>query len=750
MSTTLPPVDLEGCAREPIRIPGRVQPHGALLVLSEPGLSILQVSANCGALLGRTAADLLGKPIETLSGPDQLQHLRNQPSDKSLKARNPLKLNLTAFGHQLQFDGIVHRNQQGLLLELEPARSRAEQRFASLSHAVQGALASLEGAVSLKQLCELAALEIRELTGFDRVMIYQFDPLWNGRVVAESKVPEADSFDGLHFPASDIPRQARELYLLNWLRLIPDSSYQPVELKRAPEASEAPLDLSFSVLRSVSPVHLEYLRNMGVAASMSISIIKDHKLWGLIACHHSQILHLPFDLRLGCELIGKFMSLQLASREAVEDLDYKRKLESLRPVLFQRMLARQAGDFLSALVDRKPDLLEVAGAAGAAIVYQGEIKLLGATPGQRAIEALTLWLSGQGAQDLFATDSLAACYPPGEELKDTASGLLALRIPEPGSHYVLWFRPEVIHTVNWAGSLDKPVTVVDGSPALSPRKSFELWKQTVRLHALPWMEVELLAATELRRSLIEVDLGRQVARERAARDEAERSNRELDEFAYVVSHDLKEPMRGIEHYAGFIAADEADRLSPETRGHLHEIAALSRHGQQLLTSLHEHSKIGRVKLSLEATDLDELVRATLHRLQAQIGARNARVEILRRLPVVSCDPVTVGEVFANLISNALKYSDRKAPLIEVGYRDEAPLVFEVRDDGIGIAPEHQSAVFDISRRLHGADQYGGGSGSGLAIVKRIVERHGGRIWVESRAGHGSTFRFTLSSGEVKP
>ena len=740
-------IDLTNCASEPIHVPGRIQPHGVLLALSEPELTITRASTSSETVLGRSAETLIGQPIESLVGPLQLAEFRERPTADWLLKRNPLKLRIERGGQDLAFDGIVHRSNDLLVLELERSRDEAGVSFVNLYQQIHGAIATIESTQSLSDLSRATAIEIRQLTGFDRVMIYQFDAEWNGKVIAEDKAPGMAPFLGLQFPASDIPKQARDLYTRNWLRLIPDAIYTPSDIvpgHRA-EAPEA-LDLSFSVLRSVSPIHLEYLGNMGVRASMSVSLIRDGQLWGLIACHHRTARYLPFESRLGCEFVGKFMSLQLAAKEKSEATDFKRRVKELQPVFFTRMRELQAGDFLEGLVNRKPDILELTNATGAAIVYHDDCKLLGQTPGRPAILELTRWLSKEARPDLFVTDSLPKEYPAAGEFRETGSGVIALRIPEPGDQYVLWFRPEVIQTVNWAGNPSKSVEPSPKAQAgLSPRKSFELWKETVRLRSLPWTAAEIDAAGELRRSLIDVDLQRQLIREREARAEAERSNHELDQFAYVVSHDLKEPVRGIRHYADFIMEDELQKVGEESRTHLKEIKLLAAHTEALLTSLHQHSKIGRVQLSYADTDLNEVVEHVLASLKAQIERSHAVVQVPRALPSVFCDFVRIGEVFSNLVSNALKYASAPGPRVEIGYTEGPSPVFFVKDDGIGIPSQSHGTVFEMFKRLHAADEFGGGSGSGLTISRQIVERHGGRIWIESEIGKGATFFFTLQA-----
>jgi len=740
------PADLDSCASELIHLPGRIQPHGVLLALTEPALTIACASQGCEAVLGRSAASLLGQPIESLFGPAQLAAFRDYPQAEAILKRNPLLLKIDLSVGPRAFDGIIHRSGELLILELEPTKETAGPSFVNLYQQIHGAIAEIEVTRSLDELCQATAKEIRRLTGFDRVMIYQFGREWNGKVIAEDKAPQMAPFFGLHFPAGDIPQQARELYTRNWLRLIPDASYQSANLVSVKSLSpKGPLDLTFSVLRSVAPVHLEYLQNLGVQASMSISLIRDGVLWGLIACHHRTPRHLPFDLRLGCEFIGKFMSLQLAAKEKSEEATFRQQAKELQPVLLERMSKWHSGDFLEGLFTSRPGLQTLTNAAGAASVYHGECKRVGIAPDDAALRELARFLGKELRQDLFFTESLSTVYPEARGLSRVASGLIALRIPEPGDHYLFWFRPEVLQTVNWAGNPEKLQEPTAGPEfRLSPRKSFELWKETVQLRSLPWTAPEVEAAAELRRSLIDVDLLRQVLREREARAEAERSNQELDQFAYVVSHDLKEPLRGIGHYADFIIEDDFDKVSESSRTGLREIKLLAKRTQGLLTSLHQHSKVGRVDLSYAETNLNDIVGDVVSMMKAQIGLRNATVQVPRPLPQVFCDFVRIGEVFSNLISNALKYTVAPKPQIEVGYQDGPRPVLFVKDDGIGIPLQHQEAVFEMFRRLHGQDEFGGGSGSGLAISKRIVERHGGEIWIESEIGKGATFFFTLA------
>jgi len=514
-------VDLTNCDREPIHISGHIQPHGVLLVVQEPQLEILQVSENTLHLLGFAPESAIGQDLSLLFDRVQLEKLKACLRNENLKTVNPIKLYVERPGKSLEFDCILHRVQEVLMVELELATSQENLSVFSFYHSVRATVSKIQSAKNLKDLCQVTVEEVRQISGFDRVMVYQFDAEGNGAVIAEDKAEKLSPFLGLNYPSSDIPKQARQLYSLNWLRLIPDINYKPVPIVSGKNAvTTQPRDLSFSVLRSVSPIHIEYLQNMGVAASMSISLIKDKELWGLIACHNYTPKYLNYELRAACEFIGQVMSLELQSKEGNEDYDYKLHLKSLQTKIFEDISTSE--NLSQVLVKCQHNLLEAVNAQGAAIVFGDNCYRVGQTPQGEALKYLTQWVQNNLNKEIFYTDSLTKCYPEAEEFKDTASGCLAIAISPTQKIYVLWFRPEVIKTVNWAGNPNKPLqTDEDGNYRLSPRKSFELWKENVRYKSLPWKQCEIDAALELRKAMINIVL--------CQIDKLEKLNRALEE-----------------------------------------------------------------------------------------------------------------------------------------------------------------------------------------------------------------------------
>ena len=467
-------VDLSTCAREPIHIPGSIQPHGVLFAFSAADLTVTQVSANVERFIGRTAESVLGQPIERVLGEGVGQQVRGMVATHAIEQNPSYLRTLSLEGVDAPLNALVHRNGDVIILELEPASSGDAASFQQLYPLVRTFVNRLTATRDVREICRQSAEEVRRITGFDRVLVYQFDKEWNGVVVGESRDDVVyGSFMDLRFPASDIPAQARELYRVNRLRLIVDAGYRPSPLVPTldPRTGRA-LDLSFASLRSVSPIHVEYLQNMGLAASMSISILRGGELWGLISCHHKSPRTVPFEVRTACDFLGQMLSVHLEARERAAEYDHRMRLKEIHG----KLLAYMAGEehFAQGLVKHGKDLLALTGAAGAAVVFEGKRTLLGTTPTDEQVAGIIEWLARErGGEEQVCVDSLAAILPGAEAFKDTASGLLAIEISKLHSSYILWFRPEVIQTVTWGGDPRKPVEPEAGQVRLHPRKSFE-------------------------------------------------------------------------------------------------------------------------------------------------------------------------------------------------------------------------------------------------------------------------------------
>jgi two-component system, chemotaxis family, sensor kinase Cph1 len=751
-------LSLTNCDREPIQISNAIQDHGLLLTFTEADLVVLQISQNSAAFLGKTPTELLGKPLSIILKEEQIEAIRDCLNE-GFENVNPLRLVLPVGNEFRSFEGIVHRIDGIAVLELERSIPRQAVSFFDFYKFVKSPIDRIQRTQSLAEISQQAVTEIRNITGFDRVMLYRFDSDGSGHVIAENKSEDSESFLGLHYPASDIPKQARELYRLNLLRIIPDALYSPVSLEPALNpVTGKPLDLSLSVLRSVSPIHNEYLANMGVRASMSISLLRDRQLWGLISCHHLTPRRLSYETRTICEFLGQVISSELGSKADGEDLDYKLNLQRVHARFLNTITNCQTlGD---GLAQNPSDLINLLGAHGVIFCEGGKISAFGNTPPQTTVAGLLEWIDRHINEDsIYITTTLVTEYPEFLAYKDVASGLLALRISRAQQTYLLWFRAEVLQTIDWSGEPQKQMEVnVDGSLRISPRKSFDLWKETVQLTSLPWKTCEIEAALELRSRIIGIVL--QKADELALLNtELARSNIELDSFAYVASHDLKEPLRGIHNYSTFLIEDYGDRLGIDGTEKLATLIRLTQRMENLINSLLHYSRCGRAELLFQPVDLGEVISSVIETIEISRPA-SADFQIPRPLPIVQCDRTQVIELFNNLISNAIEYNNRTQKTVEIGYisseqldpelakslgLNHSQLVFFVKDNGIGIRAKHLEIIFKIFKRLHPANKYGGGTGAGLTIARKIVERHGGKIAVESTVGVGSTFYFTLGA-----
>lgn len=493
-----PDVDLSSCATEPIHIPGRIQPHGVLFVL-DADLTIAQVSTNTYTLLNVAAEDLLGTSLEHVFDPERVDELRARLAFAHLTPVNPFLLTRTDASGQRSFSGLLHCTQDTFILELERVDSDPLVFSAAFFHMMNDALARLRTAQSLNDLCQIAAEELRRITGYDRVMIYRFDQHCNGEVIAEDRAAALEPFLGLHYPASDIPSQARALYLRNWLRIIGDVTYQPAGiLAYRIEDTTPPLDLSHAVLRSVSPIHIEYLQNMGVAATLTISLVQHDRLWGMIACHHyTGPKFVPHELRNVCEMLGQVLSGQIVVRDSNESYTYATYLKDTQATLAPLIMLPDA-DFLTALRVHEQHLCALVDATGVVIALDGALLHLGATPNDAQLRALLDWLTQTMPSDLFATDTLSHDHPPATAYQDVASGLLAVQLSYQGD-YILWFRPEIIRTVTWGGDPHKAVSVEEPGARITPRKSFAAWQETIRQTSRPWLAIEIDATADFRR-----------------------------------------------------------------------------------------------------------------------------------------------------------------------------------------------------------------------------------------------------------
>jgi chemotaxis family two-component system sensor kinase Cph1 len=733
-------IDLSNCEREPIHIPGNIQSHGFLIALG-PDFRINYCSENIAAFAQVNAVSLLGTPVyflETVVLKKMAGFIANlihiAQRDEGFHPVNPYPVSVG----ETNFNLVIAASADQYLLEFEPASSDLQS---DLHQAIGSTLSEILADANLPRLLDKTAQQIQKLIGYDRVMVYKFHDDGHGEVVAEAKIEGLPPWLGLHYPASDIPQQARELYKRNLVRLIADVGTVPSAILTYKELNEVPLDLTNSALRAVSPVHIQYLKNMGVASSFSVSLIYQGELWGLVACHNYTPRYIHYKQREAAKLIGQVLSSALSFRQHEEDQHKNYRLKNAIEDLTRHLLRYR--NIEDALFKHEVTLLHAVDAGGAVLAYGNHFYHAGQTPDDIFLSGLIDWLQDKVEEAIYATSRLSGDYPPAIMHKMAASGMLVCRLSKELKEYIIWFRPEVTTTVNWAGNPDKPVEVSEtGLYQISPRKSFEIWAQTVELTSVPWTNEDFRSALRLKEE-VAFAISRKATEIRILNDKLKEAYDELDAFSYTISHDLKNPLTTIKSYSQLLK--RSLKLEPRQESMLDGILSGANRMQAMIEEVLHYSKAGQIQAKPRLVNMAGL----LADLKEQLLVAHEHLPVTINIgstPAVYGDEMMIHQVFSNLVGNAIKYSSKTAsPLIVIsGEQLENQIRYRVTDNGIGIKLHDQGKIFDLFTRSDDVGAYEG-SGVGLAIVKKIMEKHAGRIWVESEQGIGSTFHVAFSN-----
>ncbi|HEY1397137.1 MAG TPA: ATP-binding protein [Roseateles sp.] len=730
------PTDLQiaQCASEPIRVPGAIQPHGWLAAVDWRSGGLVAFSENWATLLSSTP-DMLPARIEGVL--DAVGGMRPGLVD----GEGPVSCGtLTIASRRLHVSG--HRIGGLAYLELESDTEDAGNR-APIYSLARHLVPMMQRTAAVTELCRVVVAEMKRLTGFGRCLAYRFDADGHGEVLAEAIEPGYDAYAGHRFPGSDIPPQARELYRINHIRLIADAHYKPVPVRFVDGRDGTALDLSQAALRSVSPVHLEYMRNMRTLASMSVSIIVGGKLWGLVSCHDHDPKQLSWQTRMACEHLGQLLSLQIEAKEENEQVTEQLRLRQLTLAIVSHLSDSDAT--LQRLVEEPGPLLRLARATGAAVILNDTCWAVGETPGRETLLALGQWL-GNRVDQVWHSDRLPVEASSLGEAQDhplgSTAGLLAISISKLHRHHIVWFRPEIVQTIVWAGDPRKESATGEDS-RLHPRRSFASWKQQVSGRSLPWTPGEVHAVQELRQALIGIVLRRAEEMAEVAM-ELGRVNKELEAFSYTVSHDLRAPMRHIAGFVDLVLEMEGGALSERSRRYLAHVKEASAHAGQLVDALLDFSRMGRSAIKHGSINTGHLIDDLIAEQTTLNKDRRIEWSVQRPLPRLWGDPVLLQVAIRNLVANAVKYTRPRDPArIEIaGIDTEEGVGLSISDNGVGFQMKYVNKLFGVFQRLHQSESFEG-TGIGLASVRRIVERHGGHVEAWGEADRGARFRFTL-------
>ncbi len=749
-------VDLTTCDREPIHLIGAVQPHGALIAVNDATGIVEYASLNTATYIGHAPETILGQTLAFVIGAENAAAL--PPLELTTTTPELLQPWFFSFdgpdGTRIDAECLPHRSDAHIILEFvtpepKPAAVWEDELLR------RGVITELFKPDVLGELADASAKIIRDVTGFDRVMIYRFAEDKHGEVIAES-TNRPDSFLGLHYPASDIPEPARRHFVLNVMRTIPDinGARSPI-VNRSGEVANAeaaqPLDLTFSKLRAVAPVHVEYLNNMGVGASMSISLITNNSLWGLVACHHYGPRLVSSSRLRFAELLGSTTSALLQSIENTNKLQKSIRAEKTAFHIEQQARSgRPLGDLVQ---EHARDLMELTGTQGMLLVLGKDVIQSGTVP-ETPLDFAPL--RAQSVDGVATTQTLSAVVDMDAEQMQVAAGAAYLDLSEDGADHLVLLRANFDQTIRWAGKPEKVETVgKDGTARLSPRGSFALWREERRDRSKPFDDTDSDALRILRRALFALN---SLERERLARDAQHASEAEeirlrhalldaarassLGELASAIAHELNQPLSAVANYVSACRQEfiNAKIEMPERAGELMDdaIAETTRAGD-LVRRIRDFITRGDLNADFidvmtaitQGIDL-AFVSSQLPRLQVDISAEDD-------LPQVLADPVQIGQVILNLVRNsisAMRTSQTQALTISVT-KDDRDVQVLIQDTGPGIPAEMQKYIFEP---FHASTTKG--MGIGLSLCRSIVQAHGGSIWVQPSTV-GATIGFTL-------
>ncbi len=702
--------DVEVCDREPIHVPGAIQPHGLLLVADACDGRVV---GGAGAVEARLAPIWIGRTLAELLGGAAAARLPEADLDEAV-ALGPVQ----GLGETLE--AVVRRQGGRWLVQLEP-RVEAWSDAANLMSWLDRAGGTFERAADLKALCERAAVAFRDLTGFDRVMIYRFLDDDAGVVIAESRDEDLETFLNHHFPASDIPRQARELYVRNRIRVIPDVAYRPQPLR--PEALRD-LDLSDVDLRSVSPVHIQYLRNMGVAASASVSIVKDGLLWGLIACHHRTPRGLAFGQRLACQALAGGFARQLRAKEEAEDYRERLRLRRAEDVVLGRLMAEPVEQVLA---EAGEELRRMLDADGFAVLHGRTLHAVGHCPEEFDLREIAAWVRRSGAGQPVHTHALAERFPAAKAYQDLASGLLAVALPTEEPLVLMWLRAERITVLEWAGNPHKAVDAADG--ALTPRASFAAWREEVFGRARPWSLPEIEASQRLTRALYEA---RQTRRIRELNQELAATVADKESLLVQKDYLIKEVNHRIQNSLQLVSAFLAMQARAEGNEALSHMLAEAQRRLSAVALVHRRLYSDD---NVESVDLARYLEDLVGEMRTSMGpewAEQIRADFAPIL-IPTDAAVNVGLILTELVINANKYAYGGA------------------SGPIAISLEQHRSRLRLIVADHGQGRTGNRRGFGTRMMTAMVERLGGTLdEADNRPGLRAIFTAPISVGGALP
>ena len=740
-------INFERCEDEPIHIPESIQSYGFLIAFSYEDLKISIVSENCDAVF---IEQLIGKHfLDILSSDTDERAFLEETFDRvtKTKIRLPIKLHLKDSllkdGAAIDYLAVVYDSGHHYVVELEPATEfrdtySAEQFIKLYAMSIAPRFKEM---TSLRDMAHEMVSTIRYLTNMDRVVLYKFNEDYSGKVIAEAKAEDMDSYQDLYFPASDIPKQARELYKTNWVRLTPDTELPPAKLIPSPaESGREPLDLTRSLLRTFSPIHLQYIRNQGLRASFSISLVTDGELYGLISCHHREPSYIPQDVRLQCENLSQLFSWHLLAKE--EEIAKRKK--SATDDAVDAMLDRigPANPISRVVKSGEKAFLEALNSSGFVYYSQYETITLGSTLPIELIKEIFSKVSSQGGFP-YTNDSLYEDYPEARQYG--IAGIMIIPLFEKKQYFTAWFRKETHRVQKWIGAKDEKSEDAPKAERLKPRASFAIHTRTIKGRSTSFDNADVDTANRLNRMFLVYALDVQ-ERMHNNIQELEKQDNYRNEFLATLAHELRNPLGPIMSGASILETVDDDQTRKRVTAIINRQAEYM---SKLINDLMDVSRItrGKVKLEFEKLSIQDVLSDSLEIVEQQVNAKKHTVSVnyLEKDVTVYGDKARLSQIFSNIIHNAAKYTN-EAGEITVDIREEGVMVVvAVKDNGMGIPEDRLKDVFNMFTQIEAHSTHTkGGLGIGLTLVSKLVMLHHGEVSVMSEGlGRGSTFEVRL-------
>ncbi|MHA4844493.1 GAF domain-containing protein [Flavitalea antarctica] len=482
------------CGSLPIHLINVIQPYGAVLIFASDTLNILQASVNIDKVSGVEAEKMINSPLSDYVSAPQISMLKERSAD-SMTGKTPFVLRIG----ESNFLAILHNTGAYYILEInfDSTRELGSYSFIDVYQELKAAISAIETSTTVEDAAAITAAELKKASGFDKVMVYRFDEEWNGNVLAEEKEPDMESYKDFTFPASDIPKQARDLYLKNPYRFIPDRNYKPVKLFPVMNpVTGSFIDLSDCNIRGVSAVHIEYLKNMNVVASMSTRILEGNKLWGLIACHHKSVKPMSYKVCAMFELLSGIISAKISALSNNHNLVINNRLKDQYSRILEEVF--RSGNMTGTFLNGRPNIMQLFEAGGAVIAQKSGLIKAGRTPGDDELDDLLLWLNAKQVSDVYFTDSLSEQYDSAIAYKEVGSGLLVIPVNASEGEFVILFRQEIIQVNNWGGDPSTRINFESDMKTYHPRFSFKLWREQVTGISMPWKREEIELARTMK------------------------------------------------------------------------------------------------------------------------------------------------------------------------------------------------------------------------------------------------------------